>query len=104
MLLRNKINYLSDSGDIEKLMEYLGKTKRDVNLYITAYSQFVNKSHTAVAMPLLKEGLKHFPDDQVRIPMMVELCYDVLCCSSTDGAIDLYKNDVKCGKFMLHEI
>lgn len=67
MLLRNKIVSLSEIGDIGKMMEYLGKARKcDVGIYLTAYSSFVEKGHIAIAMPLLREGLEHYPDDQVR--------------------------------------
>ena len=67
MLLRNKIVSLSKSGDIDKMMEYLSKSKTcRVDIYLTAYSSFVEKGHVAIAMPLLKEGLHHFPENQVR--------------------------------------
>ena len=67
MLLRNKINSLSETGDIDKMMEYLSKAKTcSVDIYLSAYSSFVEKGHIAIAMPLLKEGLSHYPENQVR--------------------------------------
>jgi hypothetical protein len=68
MLLRNKIVSLSESGDIDKMMEYLNKAAKtcSVDIYLSAYSSFVEKCHIAIAMPLLKEGLEHYPENQVR--------------------------------------
>ncbi len=66
MLLRNKIVSLSESGDIDKMMQYLGKAKTcSADIYLSAYSSFVEKGHIAIAMPLLKEGLEHYPENQV---------------------------------------
>ena len=68
MLLRNKIVSLSESGDMDKMVQYLSKASTcSVDVYLSAYSSFVEKGHIAIAMPLLKEGLKHYPEDQVRI-------------------------------------
>ncbi|CAB4038512.1 TPR repeat-containing DDB_G0287407-like, partial [Paramuricea clavata] len=65
MLLRNKIVSLSESGDIDKMMEYLNKAKScSVDVYLSAYSSFVEKGHIAIAMPILKEGLEHYPQNQ----------------------------------------
>ena len=67
MLLRNKIVSLSETGDIDKMMQHLAKAKTcSVDIYLFAYSSFVEKGHIAIAMPILKEGLHHFPENQVR--------------------------------------
>ena len=72
LLSRNKIVSLSESGDIDKMMEYLNKTKTcSVDIYLSAYSSFVEKGHIAIAMPLLKEGLEHYPENQVRNEIIV---------------------------------
>ena len=66
MLLRNKIKYCADPGDIDKLMQYLRQSNCSADIFLAAYASFVDKGHVAIAMPLLTEGLKNYPDNQVR--------------------------------------
>lgn len=66
MLLRNQITSLSESGNIEKMMYFLTKANTCCfDIYLFAYSSFVEKGHVAIALPLLKKGLEHYPDNQV---------------------------------------
>ena len=74
MLLRNKIVSLSETGDIDKMMQQLAKAKTcSVDIYLFAYSSFVEKGHIAIAMPILKDGLHHFPENQVRNRLLLWL-------------------------------